>query len=40
MSIVQDVDRTALAEAARPALDTIARRLGVSRAARIRDTHA
>ncbi len=35
MTIVTDVDRVALAAAARPALDTIAQRLGADRAARI-----
>jgi tripartite ATP-independent transporter DctP family solute receptor len=39
MTIVQDVDRRALAEAARPALDIIARRLGARRAAQIRAYH-
>jgi hypothetical protein len=37
MTIVQDVDRAALAEAARPALDAVAKRLGADRVARIRD---
>lgn len=37
MTIVQDVDRAALAEAARPALDAVAHRLGADRVARIRD---
>jgi TRAP-type transport system periplasmic protein len=36
MTIVEDVDRSALADAARPALDDIANRLGAERAARIR----
>ncbi len=40
MTIVQDVDRAALAAAARPALDAVARRLGADRAARIRDARA
>ncbi|HUB16949.1 MAG TPA: TRAP transporter substrate-binding protein [Acetobacteraceae bacterium] len=40
MTIVTDVDRTALAAAARPALDAIAQKLGPDRAARIRDFHA
>jgi len=35
MTIVSDVDRQALAAAARPALDATARRLGADRAARI-----
>jgi TRAP-type transport system periplasmic protein len=37
MTIVEDVDRAALAEAARPALDAVAKRLGADRVARIRD---
>jgi tripartite ATP-independent transporter DctP family solute receptor len=40
MTIVKDVDRAALAEAARPALDAVASRLGADRAARIRDAQA
>ncbi len=40
MTIVDNVERTALAAAARPALDNIARRLGAERAARIRELHA
>lgn len=36
MTVVEDVDRTSLARAARPALDAIVRRLGEERAARIR----
>jgi tripartite ATP-independent transporter DctP family solute receptor len=36
MTIVEDVDRAALAAAARPALDAIAQRLGAERAAQIR----
>jgi TRAP-type transport system periplasmic protein len=40
MTIVDNVERTALAAAARPALGNIARRLGAERAARIRDLHA
>jgi TRAP-type transport system periplasmic protein len=40
MTIVQDVDRVALAEAARPALDAAASRLGAGRVARIRDVRA
>ncbi len=40
MTIVQDVDRVALAAAARPALDAVASRLGADRAVRIRDARA
>lgn len=40
MTIVDDVDRAALAAAARPALDSIASRLGADRARRIRDFRA
>ena len=40
MTVVEDVDRTALAEAARPALDAVAKRLGADRAARIQAFHA
>jgi tripartite ATP-independent transporter DctP family solute receptor len=40
MTIVQDVDRVALAEAARPALDAVASRLGADRVLRIRDVRA
>jgi hypothetical protein len=40
MAIVNDVDRAALAQAARPALDAVASRLGADRAARIRDVRA
>lgn len=40
MTIVQDVDRSALAEAARPTLDAIAHRLSEERAARIRALHS
>ncbi len=39
MTIVDNVDRIALATAARPALDNIARRLGAERATRIRELH-
>ena len=39
MTIVQDVDRPALAKAARPALDAIAKRLGAQRAAQIQAHH-
>jgi len=35
MSIVTDIDRIALATAAKPALDATAKRLGADRAARI-----
>ena len=40
MTIVQDVDRAALAEAPRPVLDAVANRLGADRAARIRNAGA
>jgi TRAP-type C4-dicarboxylate transport system substrate-binding protein len=40
MTIVTDVDRTALAAAARPALDATAKRLGADRAARIQAMRA
>jgi TRAP-type transport system periplasmic protein len=40
MTIVADVDRSALADAARPALDDIANRLGAERAAHIRALQA
>jgi len=40
MTIVQDVDRAALAAAARPVVDAIAMRLGAQRAAEIRAYHA
>ncbi len=39
MPIVDNVDRTALAAAAHPALDNIGRRLGAERVARIRELH-
>jgi TRAP-type C4-dicarboxylate transport system substrate-binding protein len=40
MTIVTDVDRTALAVAARPALDDIAKRLGAERARKIQEFRA